>query len=150
MPANVPVPEGARLSTFTELTLIVDIIMMTSANGNIFRVTGPLWGESTAHLWIPLTKASEAEPWCFLWSALEQTLGKQSWRPWFETPLRSLWRYSSDYLRSFTGFHDFELFFGYYMTSFKMADEIPRILAELPELSYLALHITSGIRSNFM
>ena len=42
--------------------------MMTSSNGNIFRVTGPLWGESTGHRWIPLTKASHAEFWCFLWS----------------------------------------------------------------------------------
>ena len=29
--------------------------MMTSSNGNIFRVTGPLWGEFTGHRWIPLT-----------------------------------------------------------------------------------------------
>ena len=35
--------------------------MMTSSNGNIFHVTGPLWGESTGHLWIPLTKASDTE-----------------------------------------------------------------------------------------
>ena len=26
---------------------------MTSSNGNISRVTGPLWGESTGHRWIP-------------------------------------------------------------------------------------------------
>ena len=43
--------------------------MMTSSNGNIFRVTGPLCGEFTGHRWIPLTKASDAELWCFLWSA---------------------------------------------------------------------------------
>ena len=43
--------------------------MMTSSNGNIFRVTGPLYGEFTSHRWIPLTKASDAELWCFLWSA---------------------------------------------------------------------------------
>ena len=47
--------------------------MMTSANGTIFRVAGPLCGESTRHRWIPLTKASNAELWCFLWSAPEQT-----------------------------------------------------------------------------
>ena len=29
--------------------------MMTSSNGNICRVTGPLWGESSGHWWIPLT-----------------------------------------------------------------------------------------------
>ena len=45
---------------------------LTSSNGNIFRVTGPLWGESTRHRWIPLIKASDAELWCFLWSAPDQ------------------------------------------------------------------------------
>ena len=44
---------------------------MTSSNGNILRVTGPLCGEFTGHRWIPLTKASDAELWCFLWSAPE-------------------------------------------------------------------------------
>ena len=37
--------------------------MMTSSNGNIFRVTGPLCGEFTSHRWIPHTKASDAELW---------------------------------------------------------------------------------------
>ena len=41
--------------------------MMTSANGNIFRVTGPMWRQFAVHRWIPLTKASDAELWCFLW-----------------------------------------------------------------------------------
>ena len=39
--------------------------MMTSSNGNIFRVTGHMCGEFTGHLWIPRTKASDAELWCF-------------------------------------------------------------------------------------
>ena len=39
------------------------ILMMTSSNGNIFRVTGPLCGEFTGHRWIPRTKASDAELW---------------------------------------------------------------------------------------
>ena len=34
--------------------------MMTSSNGNIFRVTGPLWRKFPGHRWIPLTKASRA------------------------------------------------------------------------------------------
>ena len=41
-------------------------LMMTSSNGNIFPVTGYLRG--------PLKKASDAELWCFLWSAPEQTV----------------------------------------------------------------------------
>ena len=36
-------------------------IMMTSSNGNIFRVTGHLCGEFTGPRWIPRTKASDAE-----------------------------------------------------------------------------------------
>ena len=55
-------------------------VMMTSSNGNIFRVTGPLCGEFTGHRWIPLTKASDAERWCFLWSASEQTPPFPLWR----------------------------------------------------------------------
>ena len=43
--------------------------MITSSNGNIVRVTGSLCGKFTGHRWIPLTKASDAELWCFLWSA---------------------------------------------------------------------------------
>ena len=37
------------------------VFIMTSSNGNIFRVTGPLCGKFTGHRWIPLTKASYAE-----------------------------------------------------------------------------------------
>ena len=43
--------------------------MMTSSNGSMFRITGPLCGEFTGLRWIPCTKASEAQLWCFLWSA---------------------------------------------------------------------------------
>ena len=50
------------------------LIMMTSWNGHIFRVTGHLWGEFTGHWWITLTKGSDAELWCYLWSATEQTV----------------------------------------------------------------------------
>ena len=43
-----------------------------------FRVTGPLWGESTGHRWIPLTKTSDAELWCFYDLRLNKRLSKQS------------------------------------------------------------------------
>ena len=46
---------------------------MTSSNGNIFRITGPSWGEFTGHRWIPLTEASDVELWCLIWSAFKQT-----------------------------------------------------------------------------
>ena len=65
---------------------------MTSSNGHIFRVTGPLCGEFTGDRWIPLTKASDTELWYFLWSAPEQTVQQSIETPVFETPLSSLWR----------------------------------------------------------
>ena len=57
----------------TATSLINKEYVTTSSNRNISRVTGPLWRESTGDRWIPLTKASDAERWCFLWSAPEQT-----------------------------------------------------------------------------
>ena len=39
----------------------IHIIMMTSSNGNIFRVTGPLCGDFTGPRWIPRTKASSIQ-----------------------------------------------------------------------------------------
>ena len=45
--------------------------MMTSSNGDIFRITGHLYGVFTIPRWIPHTKASDTELWCFLWSASE-------------------------------------------------------------------------------
>ena len=52
---------------------VSNIIIMASSNGNIFRLTGPSWGEFTGHRWIPLTKTSDVELWYFFWSASEQT-----------------------------------------------------------------------------
>ena len=57
----------------------------------IFRVTGPLWGESTGHRSPMDSRWIDAELWCFLWSAHEQSLSKQSIRQWCETPSSSLW-----------------------------------------------------------
>ena len=67
--------------------------MMTSSNGNIFRVTGPLCGEFNGHRWIPLTRASDVELWFYL--RLEYTSSKQSQGWCFEMSSRSLWRHSS-------------------------------------------------------
>ena len=49
--------------------------MMTSWNGHKFHVTDHLCGKFTGNRWIPLTKASDAEFKCFLWSSPEQTVG---------------------------------------------------------------------------
>ena len=70
--------------------------MMTSSNGDIFRVASPLCGQFTGHRWIFLTKARDAKLWCFLWSRLNKRLSKQPNRQWFERPLRSLWRHYNE------------------------------------------------------
>ena len=68
--------------------------MMTSSNGNIFRVTGPLCGEFTGHRWIPRTKAVTRSFDVFFDLRLNQQMSKQWRRRWSETPSRrSLWRH---------------------------------------------------------
>ena len=54
--------------------LVWKLVMVTSSNESNFRVNGPLCGEFTDHRWIPLTKANDAELWCFPWSAPEPTV----------------------------------------------------------------------------
>ena len=66
--------KGSKLRVTSPLwweSLVTSKCMMVSSNGNFFRFTGPLCGEFTGHRWIPLTKASEVELWCFLWSVPE-------------------------------------------------------------------------------
>ena len=46
--------------------VIFVVLMMTSSNGKIFGVTGPLWGESTGDRRTLLEKAIDAGLWCFL------------------------------------------------------------------------------------
>ena len=67
--------------------------MMTSSNGNIFRVTGPLCGEFTDPgeftAQRPVTRSFDV----FFDLRLNKQLSKQPWGWWFETPSWSLWRH---------------------------------------------------------
>ena len=56
--------------------------MMTSSNENNCHVTGHFLGEFTGHQWVSLTKVSNAELWCFLWSATDRTFAQT-----IETPV---------------------------------------------------------------
>ena len=56
-----------RQNEYTPLPHFSKKNMMTSSNGNIFRVTGPLWGKFTGHRGIPFTEASYVGLWYFLW-----------------------------------------------------------------------------------
>ena len=66
------------------------VVMVTSSNGNIFRVTGPLCGEFTGHRWIPRKGQWCGALMCPLICVLNKPLSKQPWGWWFETPSRSL------------------------------------------------------------
>ena len=61
------------LDDYLETQSNYNVFMMTASNGNNFRVTGPLCREFTGHLWIPLTKASDVELWCFFDVRLNKT-----------------------------------------------------------------------------
>ena len=67
-------------------------IMMTSSNGNIFRVTGPLCGEFTGPGEFPTQRPVKRSFDVFFDLRLNKRLSKQPWGWWFETPSWSLWR----------------------------------------------------------
>ena len=61
--------------------------MMISWYGNIFCITGPLWGESTScHSSFTSQWASNAELWCYVLVSLNKMSRKQLRRLWFEIP----------------------------------------------------------------
>ena len=67
--------------------------MMTSSNGNIFRVTGPLCGEFTGPGEFPAQRPVTRSFDVFFDLRLNKRLSKQLWGWWFETSSWSLWRH---------------------------------------------------------
>ena len=70
--------------------------MMTSPNGNIFRVTGPLCGEVTGPGEFPTQRPVTPSFDVFFDLRLNKRLSKQPWGWWFETPSWSLWRHCNE------------------------------------------------------
>ena len=66
---------------------------MTSSNGNIFRVTGPLCGEFTGPGEFPTQRPVTRSFDVIFDLRLNKRLSKQPRGWWFETLLRSLWRH---------------------------------------------------------
>ena len=66
--------------------------MMTSSNGSIFRVTGPLCGEFTGPDEFPAQRPVTRSFDVFFDPRLNKRLSKQPWGWWLETPPWSLWR----------------------------------------------------------
>ena len=86
------------MKDFNKAALTIGIIfMMTSSNGNNFRVTGPLREEFTGNSPVPgelpaqrpVTRSFDV----FFDLRPNKRLSKQSWGWWFERPSRSLWRH---------------------------------------------------------
>ena len=67
--------------------------MMTSSNGNIFRVTGPLCGEFTGPGESPTQRTVTRSFDVFFDLRLNKRSSKQPWGWWFETLSWSLWRH---------------------------------------------------------
>ena len=82
------------VQTYQQLSAILNSVhppVMASSNGNIFRVTGPLWRESMHRS--PVDSPHKGQ-WrgalmslIFAW----KRLSKQSRSRWFETPSLSIW-----------------------------------------------------------
>ena len=85
--------------------------MITSSNGKIFRVTGPLCGEFTGHRWIPLVRPVTQSFDVLFDLCLNKRLSKQSQHRWFEKPSRSLWRRCNG--KSYISYDFTLLYFGY-------------------------------------
>ena len=68
-------------------------VMMTSSNGNIFRVTGPLCGEFTGPGEFPPQRPVTQSFDVFFDLRPNKHLNKQPWGWWFEMPSWSLWRH---------------------------------------------------------
>ena len=67
--------------------------MMTSSNGNLFRVTGHLCGEFTGPGEFPAQRPVTRSFDVFFDLPLNKRLSKQSWGWWFETLSWPLWRH---------------------------------------------------------
>ena len=68
-------------------------LMMTSSNGNIFRVTGFLCGEFTGPREFPAQRPVTRRFDVFFDLLPNKRCSKQRWGWWIETPSRSLWRH---------------------------------------------------------
>ena len=74
-------------------SICFSLFMMTSSNGNTFRVTGLLWSPVNSAQRL-VTRSFDD----FFDLRLNELLSKQSWAWWFEKLSRTLWRHRNGYL----------------------------------------------------
>ena len=124
---------------------------MTSSNGNIFRVTGPLCGEFTGPGEFPTQRPVTRSFHVFFDLRLNKRLSKQSRGWWFETLSHPLWRHRNEYrllrdiapyeyrfqesksIDEITGLDDFEI-------PETVAATVVRVPAISESISYLSFH----------
>ena len=98
--------------------------MMTSSNGNIFRVTGHLCGEFTVPGEFPTQRPVTRGFDVYFDLRPNKRLSKQSWGWWFEMPSRPLWRHLNG---AITGRAHFAIARQSNLMSIKMWDELTYI-----------------------
>ena len=75
------------------LVVCIHCIKMTSSNGNVFRVTGPLCGEFTGPGEVPAQRPVTRSFDVFFDLRPNKRLSNQPWGWWFKTLSWSLWRH---------------------------------------------------------
>ena len=101
---------GENWPRFNGTALHLQKSMMTSSNGNIFRVTGPLCGEFTGPGEFPAQRPVTRSYNVFFHQRLNKRLSKQPWGWWFETPGWSLWRHRNAHTVLFCLFYLYQQF----------------------------------------
>ena len=84
---------GISRSSETRHRILLHRHTMTSSNGSIFHVTGPLWPATGG---FPSQRPVSRNFDVFFDLRLTQLLNKWCRRRWFGTPSRSLWRHSNE------------------------------------------------------
>ena len=97
--AHIAMPHSSKVDKTTLTTTSKAsrgiIHMMTSSNGNIFRVTGPFCGKFTGPGELPAQRPVTRSFDVFFDLRPNKRLSKQPWGWWFEMPSWSLWRHSN-------------------------------------------------------
>ena len=101
---TVPVPTKQYRTYRDKIKYICNkllICIMTSSNGNIYRVTGPLCGEFTGLGEFPAQSPVTRNFDVFFDLRPNERLSKQPWGLWFETPSWSLCRHCNDLIETY-------------------------------------------------
>ena len=88
---------------------VIKLFMMTSSNGKIFHVTGPLCGEFTGPSEFPTLRRVRRSFDVFFDLRLNKRLSKQPWGWWFETPSWSLWHQCNVVMTTYSAISDDEV-----------------------------------------